>query len=66
MLETLADIEPLLYDYERVVFNNTVFKKRAKGLGWINPDWVDEYGITGPNAPGRGSSRRTSERIIPT
>ena len=54
MLETLADIEPLLYDYERVVFNNTVFKKRAKGLGWINPDWVDEYGITGPNARGAG------------
>ena len=54
MRKTLEDVSEVLKDYERVVFNNAVFKKRTVGLGYIDPDWVDEYGITGPNARAAG------------
>ena len=57
MEDTLKEVEKILYDVERVLFNNSVFKKRAVGLGYINPSWVDEYGITGPNARGTGLPR---------
>ncbi|MBN2628415.1 MAG: hypothetical protein JXA95_17245 [Spirochaetales bacterium] len=54
MLETLADVNSILDDVERVLFNNAVFKKRAVGIAVIHPEWVDEYGITGPNARAAG------------
>ncbi|MBI9102063.1 MAG: hypothetical protein JEY99_06595 [Spirochaetales bacterium] len=57
MIETLKEIETILYDVERVMFNNVVFKTRTRGLGYINPEWVDEYGITGPNARAAGIPR---------
>lgn len=55
--DTLNDILPLLKDFERALFNNAVFKKRTIGLGYIDPDWIDEYGITGPNARGAGIAK---------
>ncbi|MBN2801959.1 MAG: NADH-quinone oxidoreductase subunit D [Deltaproteobacteria bacterium] len=54
MNETLETIEEVVADVERVLLNNAVFKKRTVGLGIIDPDWVDEFGITGPNARGAG------------
>lgn len=57
MLDTLAEVEKILYDVERALFNNAVFKKRTVGLGYIDPDWIDEYGITGPNARGAGIAK---------
>ena len=57
MLETLAEVEKIMDDVERVLLNNAVFKKRAIGLGYIDPDWIDEYGITGPNARGAGVAK---------
>lgn len=54
MEDTLGKIEDVLADVERVLFNNAIFKKRAVGLGYIDPKWVEEYGITGPNARGAG------------
>ncbi len=57
MLDTLEEIEKILYDVERALFNNAVFKKRTIGLGYIDPDWVDEHGITGPNARGAGIAK---------
>ncbi len=57
VLETLEEVEKILYDVERAFFNNSVVKKRAIGLGYIDPDWVDQYGITGPNARAAGIPR---------
>ena len=54
MKETLDHVSKIMVDVERVMFNNAVFKKRAVGLGYIDPSLVDEYGITGPNARGAG------------
>lgn len=54
MNETLEKISQVMADVERVMFNNSVFKTRAVGLGYIDPLWVEEYGITGPNARGAG------------
>jgi NADH-quinone oxidoreductase subunit D len=55
--QTLKQIEKVLDDVELVMMHNAVFKKRAKGLGKIDPAMVDEYGITGPNARGSGIRR---------
>jgi len=40
-----------------VMFHNVVYKMRSQGLGYIPPDWVDQYGITGPNARAAGICR---------
>ena len=56
MAETLEKVSKIMEDVERVMFNNSVYKKRAVGLGYIDPLWVEEYGITGPNARGAGVS----------
>ena len=53
----LDRIETLLYDIERALFNNAVFKMRAQDLGIITSDMVDKYGITGPNARAAGLAR---------
>lgn len=54
MLETLDQVSAVMEEVERVLFHNAVFKKRAIGLGYIDPSWVYEYGITGPNARAAG------------
>jgi NADH-quinone oxidoreductase subunit D len=54
MNETLDEISAVMEEVERVLFHNSVFRKRAIGLGYIDPNWVDEYGITGPNARAAG------------
>ncbi len=56
-LKVMDIAEKLLQQIERIMFNNTVFKMRAKGLGIINPEMVDPYGIVGPNARGSGVKR---------
>jgi NADH-quinone oxidoreductase subunit D len=56
-LETLKEVEGILKDVDRVMFNNAVFKARTKGVSVIDPDWVDEYGITGPNARAAGIAK---------
>ena len=50
-------VEKLLKDVERVLFNNAVFKARAKGLGVITPQMVDHYGVVGPNQRAAGFKR---------
>jgi len=54
---TMVKVEKLLAEIEKVVFNNAVFKGRAKGLGIITPDMVDKYGVVGPNARAAGFAR---------
>lgn len=57
VLDTLKNVEKVMNDIDLVLFNNAVFKARAKGLGVITPDMVDHYGITGPNARAAGIHR---------
>ena len=54
MEETLQEIEKVMKDIETTMFNNSIFKKRSIGLGYIDPSMVFEYGITGPNARAAG------------
>lgn len=56
-LEVMDTIEKNLDDIELVMFHNAVFKLRAQGLGVIPKDWIDRYGITGPNARAAGFRR---------
>lgn len=57
VLETMAVVEQNLKDIELVMFHNAVMKMRAVGLGYIPRDWVERYGITGPNARAAGVRR---------
>ena len=57
MEETLREIESTLRDVHDTMFRNAVFKKRAVGLGYVDPKLVDEYGITGPVARGAGVAK---------
>mgnify|MGYP001820364588 FL=1 len=57
MEETLQEIESTLQDVNDTMFHNAVFKKRAVGLGYVDPSWVDAYGITGPVARGAGVAK---------
>jgi len=40
--------ETRLPEYDRVFFNNAVFRKRAEGAGIVDPSTALKYGITGP------------------
>ncbi len=55
--DTLKKIEKLLKEIKIVMFDNVVFKMRAKGLGIITPEMVDKFGIVGPNARAAGLQR---------
>ncbi|MBS3741222.1 MAG: NADH-quinone oxidoreductase subunit D [Candidatus Cloacimonetes bacterium] len=55
--EILQKTEKLLDDINKVLFNNSVFKKRAVNLGIITPEMVDKYGIVGPNGRATGMKR---------
>ncbi|QEP45205.1 NADH-quinone oxidoreductase subunit D [Ectothiorhodospiraceae bacterium BW-2] len=57
MEETLAEMRRTLADVERVMFQNAVFKKRTIGVGYIDPTWLDSYGITGPTARAAGVAK---------
>ncbi|MGD9170538.1 MAG: NADH-quinone oxidoreductase subunit D [Candidatus Thiodiazotropha sp.] len=57
MEETLCEIERTLKDVQEVMFHNSVFKKRATGLGYIDPELMERYGVTGPNARAGGVAK---------
>jgi NADH-quinone oxidoreductase subunit D len=57
MEETLQEVERTLKDVWDVMFCNTVFKQRTVGVGVIDPVWLDEYGVTGPNARAAGVAK---------
>ncbi len=63
----LSKIEKLISDIEKVMFNNAVFKARAKGRGVIPADWVEPFGITGTNARAAGVAhdiRKTNPYLV--
>jgi NADH-quinone oxidoreductase subunit D len=55
--ETLTEIEEFIDKIEDLIFTNAIFKKRTIGIGYIDPSWVDKYGIVGPNARAAGYNR---------
>jgi NADH-quinone oxidoreductase subunit D len=57
MEETLCEIERTLKDVEEVMFHNAVFEKRAMGLGIIDAELMERYGVTGPNARAGGVAK---------
>lgn len=57
MEETLLEIEDTMVDVKNVMFHNAVFKKRSVGVAVIDPELLDSYGITGPNARAAGVAR---------
>lgn len=53
----LKKIEKVLYDIDIALLHNVIFKKRAKNLGIIKKEMVDDFGIVGPNARAAGFPR---------
>jgi NADH-quinone oxidoreductase subunit D len=56
-LEVMDQVYRFAERIDNVMFNNSVFKKRAVGTGYIDPSWIDRFGIVGPNARGAGYKR---------
>ncbi|MCK5075796.1 MAG: NADH-quinone oxidoreductase subunit D [Calditrichia bacterium] len=52
--DVMKKIEKLIADIEKVMFDNAVFKSRAKGLGYIPKNWIEPFGITGTTARAAG------------
>lgn len=57
LLENLAQIDDFVKRIDNVLYQNAVFRKRAMGTGYLDPSWVDEFGVVGPNARGAGFKR---------
>ena len=57
MEEVLATAERYLDDIEKVMFRNVVFRRRTKGVGYIDPKLFEPYGVTGPNARAGGVAK---------
>ncbi|MCP3669224.1 MAG: NADH-quinone oxidoreductase subunit D [Gammaproteobacteria bacterium] len=57
MEETLCEIENVLKDVYETMFCNAVFKKRTVGLGYIDPELIEPYGVTGPTARAAGVAK---------
>ena len=52
----LQKIEKLVSDVDKVMFDNAVFKSRSVGLGYIPPEWIMPFGISGTNARAAGAA----------
>jgi NADH-quinone oxidoreductase subunit D len=55
--ENLKLIDEFLKNIKKLMLDNAVFKKRTKGLAVIPKDWIDKYGVVGPNARAAGINR---------
>ena len=55
--DNLKLIDEFIIKIKKLMFDNAVFKKRAIGVGVIQKEWVDMFGIVGPNARSLGISR---------
>lgn len=54
MEEVLTTAERYLADVDKVMFANSVFQLRTKGIGVIDPALFERFGVTGPNARAGG------------
>ncbi|MEA3447802.1 MAG: NADH-quinone oxidoreductase subunit D [Bacteroidota bacterium] len=55
--ENLKKIDEFTHNIDNVLYQNAVFRKRAMGVGYLDPSWVNEYGVVGPNARAAGFKR---------
>ncbi|MDA3886229.1 MAG: NADH-quinone oxidoreductase subunit D [Candidatus Delongbacteria bacterium] len=51
----LVKTEKLIYDIDKVMFNNAVFKSRSVGLGVLPKEWIKPFGVTGSTARASGA-----------
>lgn len=61
VLKTMDYLESRLKDYDKLMFNNALFQKRAKGIGIIDSEKAIEWGVVGP--PLRGCGIKHDVRI---
>ncbi len=61
VLKVLNYLESRLPDYDNLLFNNAMFRKRAEGVGVIPKDKAIEWGVVGP--PLRGCGIKHDVRI---
>lgn len=57
MEENLKLVDEFVNNIDNLMYNNSVFKQRAKGLAVIPKDWIDKYGVYGPAARAAGVMR---------
>lgn len=57
LLDNLREADDFVSRIDDLLYNNAVFKSRAVGVGYIDPKWVDRFGIVGPNARAAGFER---------
>ncbi|HRX98406.1 MAG TPA: hypothetical protein P5514_15780 [Bacteroidales bacterium] len=57
MEENLKEIDKFIDRIDNLMYNNSVFKKRAVDVAVIDPSWVNKYGIVGPVARSAGFKR---------
>ncbi len=57
MLENCDQFDQFLKRLKMLMFDNAVYKKRTVGTAYIDPSWVDKYGIVGTNARAAGFKR---------
>lgn len=60
VLSTMDYLEKRLKDYDRLMLDNAIFQKRAKGIGIIPKEKAKEWGVVGP--PLRGSGHQNDVR----
>ena len=54
VLKTMDYLEKRLDEYDRLLFDNSIFQKRAQGVGIIDPKKAIEWGVVGPPLRGCG------------
>jgi len=52
--DTLLYIESKLPEYDNLLFENSIIRKRSRGIGVIAPEKAMEWGVTGPNLRAAG------------
>jgi len=57
MEDNLKKADQFVKDIQDLMYNNAVFKKRTKDVGYIDSSWVDKFGIVGPVARAAGVKR---------
>ena len=50
-------IESTMQDVYETMYCNAVFKKRSVGVGYIDPELLNSYGVTGPTARAAGVAK---------
>lgn len=57
LLQNLDDTDRFIKRLTDLMYHNAVLKKRTIGVGYIDPSWVDKFGIVGANARAAGYKR---------